>query len=267
MNVYPFRRTLLRLLRPHDIARLTAALNCELTKKERLRFMNILDDIFPDRTEVDAIQNFHLRIQLFGADILSLEQRLLRPEKRHGASRPLNIFALVSAPVGNPWGDAERPRWTRLNSSYDDINVYTYNYAKVGDTTPWVPINGRLISRTFGFPYNVDQAQLRMPCWTIENGNQKYLLQHGYVFSRRMFEDAINKASFLPQDCFVTAMLETGTHVVFSFPRSLPQNHRERLKLPTRRWSHWNMMERRFDYFTIAPVRSNMGFDLGHLGG
>lgn len=100
MDISPFRRTLLGMLRPYDIAKLAASLACELTKAEKRAYMDVTDDIFPDRSELDRIQDKGCCIHIFGADLAKLRLRLQRPlyyERQVGHIR-LHIYVLISSP-------------------------------------------------------------------------------------------------------------------------------------------------------------------------
>ena len=79
MDVSPFRRTLLGMLRPYDIAKLAATLSCDLTKAERKIYMDIIDDIYPNRLELDKLQDKGCCVHIFGADMAKLRLRLQRP--------------------------------------------------------------------------------------------------------------------------------------------------------------------------------------------
>ena len=55
MNISPFRRSLISRLRPYDITKLVVALGCDLTKAKRKLYLDIVDDIFPDRSELNKL--------------------------------------------------------------------------------------------------------------------------------------------------------------------------------------------------------------------
>src|SRR4051812_37579195 len=98
LNVEPFRRNMLSILSPHEIAKLRAALNCDLTPAEWKRHMNILDDIFEDATPIRLMQKLGMTVRIFGADLDLLERRIRNPceylkTTRHH-HRDLNLFIL-----------------------------------------------------------------------------------------------------------------------------------------------------------------------------
>lgn len=235
--IYPFRRTLLQMLRPYDIAKLANALECELTKEERSQSMMLLDDVFQDTDELNKTQESGLRVHLFGTDTLLLQDRLLHPRRYLQRSSPFNVFVLVTAPVGNPRGTADFPSWIRINTSFEDINTFAYDYTTVGDKTPWIPISGRLISHAFGSPFNTDQKHLRMPCFTFQSGKLLYSLQNGNIFSGQLFHDAMQDPFFAHEgSIFVAARVEPDTYLVYYFIRGL--NLTMPPRLPWRRWSY-----------------------------
>ena len=47
-NIEPFRSSILRMLLPIEIARLLAAIDCNVTKWERETHMDVLHEIFQD---------------------------------------------------------------------------------------------------------------------------------------------------------------------------------------------------------------------------
>lgn len=97
--IEPFRSSLLCMLRPSDIARLLLAVQCKVTNAERDRYMNILDEIFEDSSPVRAMQKSGLRVRMFGADLVALQDQLMHPNtcmSSKGLQRPLHVFILVN---------------------------------------------------------------------------------------------------------------------------------------------------------------------------
>lgn len=207
------------MLRPCDIAKLLSALRCELTPMERKAHMDLLDDIFWDRTELSHVMNLPLTLHLFGSDMGLIETRLSQPEFRFGETRRLNIFILISAPIGQPWESAECPRWACIDASHEDINAYAYDNARLGDTTPWIPLSGRLTSRLFGFPFHFDNT-LKIPCLTITNGKIEKSWQHGRIYSKERLESVISTRQDCIENYFVVGEAEVGSYIVFQLKRS-----------------------------------------------
>lgn len=97
--IEPFRSSLLCMLRPFDIARLLLAVQCKVTNAERDRYMNILDEIFEDSSPILAMQKSGLRVRMFGADLVALQDQLMHPNtcmNFKGLQRPLHVFILVN---------------------------------------------------------------------------------------------------------------------------------------------------------------------------
>jgi hypothetical protein len=75
------RRSILRQLRPFDIARFLAASGCHLTEDEWNKFMNPIHDVFYDCHEVDILIRAGVKIVLLGHRLKLLYERLRDPTK------------------------------------------------------------------------------------------------------------------------------------------------------------------------------------------
>ncbi|KAK3216195.1 hypothetical protein GRF29_8g2555733 [Pseudopithomyces chartarum] len=185
MDISPFRRTLLGMLRPYDIAKLAASLACELTKAEKRAYMDVTDDIFPDRSELDKIQDKGCCIHIFGADLAKLRLRLQRPlyyERQVGHIR-LHIYVLISSPE-HSLGNTVHPRWVRINSTYTDVVVNAYDNTLMGHHTPWVPMRSDLMESTLGKRFLHTELlqpvqQQFVPCTRLHGRSQRFISLYG----------------------------------------------------------------------------------------
>lgn len=193
MNISPFRRTLMGMLRPYDVAKLAAALGCDLTEAERKKYMNTVDDMFPDRSELIKLQDLGCRVSIFGADLRKLELRLSSPlhyEHQFGRCQ-LQIFVLVSCPA-HSLGSTIQPRWIQINSSYSDIRVSAYDNTMIGLITPWIAMRSDLMESALGVrsPTGLlhSMQQQLLPCIRLEAGEQSCILLYSQLKPRAWME-------------------------------------------------------------------------------
>ena len=208
------------MLRPHDIARLAAALGCDLTKAERNRFMDIIDDIFPDRSELRKLQELGCRIDIFGTDMRKLALRLSSPryyERQFGFGY-LQVFVLVSSPERS-LGSTIQPRWVQIDSSYRDIRVSVYDNTMIGITTPWVPMRSDLMERVLGihtgFLYPMQQQLV--PCTRLEAGVQSCSFFRSQLKPRTWLESHLdNQDSHFkgPRNSSIVAPCQSHSYVL-----------------------------------------------------
>ena len=185
MNISPFRISLMRMLRPYDIAKLASALDCDLTQAEYRRFMEVVDDIFPDRSELKKLQDKGCCIHVFGADLEKIQLRLKKPlvyERDFGSSN-IHVYFLVSSPKRS-LGYTVQPRWVRINSSYSDVNVNIYDNTLTGHFTPWIHMRPDTLEKVLGRPFlHVSSLQpirqQRIPCICLNGRSQKFIFLYG----------------------------------------------------------------------------------------
>jgi hypothetical protein len=99
INIEPFRSTLLRILRPFDIAKLLVAINCSLDDWERKRHMDVIDDIVEDNQDLTVMKKLGVTLQIFGSDLALLQQRLRDPRNylaRFGDRNSFHVFAVAT---------------------------------------------------------------------------------------------------------------------------------------------------------------------------
>ena len=172
-------------LRPYDITKLVVALGCDLTEAKRKLYLDIVDDIFPNRSELNKLQNKECCIHVFGADLTRLQLRLNRPlyYARFFGATPLNIYVLVSSP-GRSLGYTVQPRWVLTTSAYNNIKLSAYDNTCVGHTMPWIHIRPEVIENILGKHFlhttllQPIQQQL-VPCIRIQGGSQRSILLYG----------------------------------------------------------------------------------------
>ncbi|KAF2726739.1 hypothetical protein EJ04DRAFT_557818 [Polyplosphaeria fusca] len=98
-NVQPFRRTLLQLLSPYDIAKFLVAIRCDISKRERETYMNILDELLEDTRDFELMKELSWTVLIFGSDLNILQGRLSDPLTylaEYQAERVFNIFVVVT---------------------------------------------------------------------------------------------------------------------------------------------------------------------------
>jgi hypothetical protein len=177
-NVWPFRRILLGLLSPYDIAKVLQCLDCKLTRTEWNTHMDIINDIFLERSHIDSLLRFGLRIYLFGFDLQILSERLKDPlhyDQQYGKNYILYVFAIVSTPTSNQMLSIHQPQlpcfppvsvnssWRRLKGTHSTIQVYVHNHTSQHDI-PWVNVDKSLIGYVFGCqPRNLFKSVLVRP--------------------------------------------------------------------------------------------------------
>jgi hypothetical protein len=91
------------MLPPFDIAKLLEASQCKLSGWERLRHMDIIDDIVEDNQDFHWMRDQGITIKIFGSDLDILEQRLVNPSDFHtrfGLDHSLNFFVIATGPSG-----------------------------------------------------------------------------------------------------------------------------------------------------------------------
>ena len=97
-NITDVRRSILRNLRPYDIARFLAATGCQITEKEREKFMNLVDDIFLDSDEIKILLDAGVKIILLGHQLHLLHDRLRDAKdftRRYGNSFTIDLIAVA----------------------------------------------------------------------------------------------------------------------------------------------------------------------------
>jgi hypothetical protein len=96
------RSRLLTLLRPFNIAKLLSSTQCELSRYERQRDMDVTDGIFKDNTDFTVMRSLRMTIRLFRSDLEVVERRLQHPRtylERFRSSHTFHIFMLVSGSI------------------------------------------------------------------------------------------------------------------------------------------------------------------------
>ncbi|KAF2866230.1 hypothetical protein BDV95DRAFT_649826 [Massariosphaeria phaeospora] len=162
--VEPFRRTILTLLRHFDIANALAALDCSLSEWEIKTHMNIMDDIFDDRSEIDVMLNLGFHIHIFGADLHTMRTRLKCPYYYHHnfqKDHQLHIFVVVSdylrlLPILEfiplflyKWASSTDPTiiWASIPNTCQNVWIHSYQQS----LSPQMPMSRTLTAHVLGY--------------------------------------------------------------------------------------------------------------------
>jgi hypothetical protein len=76
ITIYPVMCCLFSYLKPWDIAKLCYIFKIRLSMKQRDRYLNLVDDIFVDKTILEVARRKNLRITVFGLALEKMEMRL-----------------------------------------------------------------------------------------------------------------------------------------------------------------------------------------------
>jgi hypothetical protein len=99
---YKIRRELLRNLSAYNIAKLDAVLGSFLNPKERDVYLNPVQDLIWNITELRALKAHSMQLLLIGNNISALQERVQHPRqyiRKHGHSQKLQIYLVGHFPV------------------------------------------------------------------------------------------------------------------------------------------------------------------------
>jgi hypothetical protein len=107
-DAYPIKSCLYSYLRPWDIVKLSYVLKISLTKYDRDKYLNLLDDIFPDTRIISLASKLNIQISIFGNSLPLLKRRLEDPQDyfhKNGEDREMQhspLFVVLLGQVGTP---------------------------------------------------------------------------------------------------------------------------------------------------------------------
>lgn len=164
--IHPFRSTLLKILPPFDIAKLSVTIDCELSTWEREQYMDVLDDILEDNHDLALMEKWSLSVRIFGSDLNVIERRLRDPRgylAKFGRDYPLYIFFIVTS--GTEHGDRllqdfHQPIDSDAVSDEMDINETSQSFTPAAATSI-----ATLSKWILCAPHLLGSLSIRIPGW------------------------------------------------------------------------------------------------------